>query len=85
MLLFDPQPAYSMVDIGLLNDFKKTVKDRGLNYRIRYRGPRRRSWFGFGPITIAGRSHCLKKDATAFSAYLQGPIANAKAGLRIFA
>ena len=85
MLLFDPQPVYRKVDIDLLDDFKKTVKARGLNYRIRYRGPRRRSLFGFGPITKTGQRECLKEHAKAFTAYLQGPSANAKAGLKIFA
>jgi hypothetical protein len=85
MILFDPQPIYRKIDIDLLADFKKVVHDRGLNYRIRYRGPRRRSLFGFGPVTKQGQRECLKEHATGFTAYLQGPIANAKAGLKLFA
>jgi hypothetical protein len=41
------------------------------NYRVRYRGPRRKAWNSNGRLTVTtlGQQDCLKADALYFSLY----------------
>ena len=44
---------------------------RSQNFRVRYRGPRRKAWDCNGKFTVTtlGKQDCLKSDATHFSLY----------------
>lgn len=57
---------YKGIPVALLNEVKKVLKDNGVNYIVRYRGPRagldNRSKF-------ARQSGCLRRFAVSFSVY----------------
>ena len=58
---------YRSIPIEFLDITRKILKSKGLNYKIRYRGPRNKS------IDTRSRfnrqSSCLKGNATTFTVY----------------
>jgi hypothetical protein len=50
-------------------EMKRFIKNN--NFRVRYRGPRRKAWNRNGRLTVTtlGRQDCLKADALNFSLY----------------
>jgi hypothetical protein len=58
---------FENVPIAELTIFRQWAKKYNLKYRIRYRGPRRKS--AYGRVSSQGQSTCLKRDALRFTAY----------------
>ncbi len=58
--------TYNCVPITQLGDFRALMKSIGQKVNIKFRGPRR----PHSEVGYLGRSVCLKKDATHFTAYL---------------
>jgi hypothetical protein len=61
--------VYTRIPISELSLFRKVMKNVGLYYKIRYRGPR----FNIPSARYRGcmskQTTCLKEDATHFSVY----------------
>lgn len=60
---------YTRIPISQLDVFRKVMRQYGLCFKMRYRGPRFTVPSAVRRFGVSKQTTCLKEDATSFSVY----------------
>lgn len=61
--------VYTRIPINQLDEFRKVMRQYGLFFKMRYRGPRFTVPSAAKRFGVSKQTTCLKEDATHFSVY----------------